>query len=252
MLQFAQIKIILNMKTIKNLLFSCISMSVMLISCNQKTAEPNTLSDKEQAEGWVLLFDGKSLDRWHVYNQTENNPAWMIKDGAIYCDPNNQSNKGDLVSNESYQNYEFQFDWKLEKEGNSGIFINVQEKPGIDATWQSGPEYQLLEDSHADFAIPQKKAGCLYTFLPQQNFVNTKSKGEWNRSKIIQKDGKVTFMLNDKITAEMDFNSEKWKNMVQQSHFKDFPEFGKNTSGKIALQDWSRGVSFRNLKIKTL
>ncbi|WP_104381224.1 DUF1080 domain-containing protein [Sphingobacterium sp. HMA12] len=240
------------MKNFKNLLFSCISMSAMLISCDQEISQPNTLSEKEKTEGWQLLFDGKSLDKWHVYNQTGTNPAWVIKDGILYCDPNNQSNRGDLVSNETYQNYEFQFDWKLEKEGNSGVFINVQEKPDINATWQSGPEYQLLEDSHADFSIPQKKAGCLYTFLPQQNFVNTKTKAEWNTSRIIQKDGKVTFVLNNKITAEMDFNSDKWKSMVQQSHFKDFPEFGKNTSGKIALQDWSRGVSFRNLKIKAL
>lgn len=50
----------------------------------------------------------------------------------------------------------------------------------------------------------------------------------------------------------MDFNSAKWKDLVKHSNFKDYPEFGKHISGKLALQDWSRGVSFRNLKIKTL
>ncbi|MGE8381898.1 MAG: family 16 glycoside hydrolase, partial [Sphingobacterium sp.] len=96
------------------------------------------------------------------------------------------------------------------------------------------------------------RAGCLYTFLPQQNFVSTKAKDDWNQSSIIQKDGKITFYLNGTVTAEMDFNSQKWKDLVKHSTFKDFPEFGQHISGKLALQDWSRGASFRNLKIKQL
>jgi len=50
----------------------------------------------------------------------------------------------------------------------------------------------------------------------------------------------------------MDFKSKAWFDKIEKSHFRDFPEFGKHTKGKIALQDWSRGVSFRNIKIKTL
>ncbi|WP_306429283.1 DUF1080 domain-containing protein [Sphingobacterium sp. E70] len=176
----------------------------------------------------------------------------MVRNGTIYCDPNNESQKYDLVSNTDYKNYEFKFEWKLEKEGNSGVFVNVQEQPDINATYHSGPEYQLLADSHPDFDKPLKRAGCLYTFLPQQNFVSTKAKDDWNQSSIVQKDGKITFYLNGKVTAEMDFNSQKWKDLVKHSTFKDFPEFGQHVSGKLALQDWSRGVSFRNLKIKQL
>lgn len=242
----------INLNLFKNfLLILCIG--CLFNSCKSDKSAPNTLTEQEQKEGWQLLFDGTTLNNWHTYNNEKNAPtAWVVKNGTIYCNPNDESQKFDLVSDKVYKNYEFKFEWKLEKEGNSGVFINVQERPDINATYHSGPEYQLLADSHPDFDKPLKRAGCLYMFLPQQNFVNTKAKDDWNQSSIVQKDGKVTFYLNGTVTAEMDFNSQKWQNMVKHSTFKDFPEFGKHTSGKLALQDWSRGASFRNLKIKQL
>lgn len=235
----------------KVLLAACLG--CLFYSCKNDTSTPNTLTNEEKNEGWELLFDGSTLNHWHTYNNEKKAPnAWVVKNGTIYCDPGSESQKYDLVSDAEYKNYEFKFEWKLEKEGNSGVFVNVQERPDINATYHSGPEYQLLADSHPDFDKPLKRAGCLYMFLPQQNFVNTKAGNDWNQSSIIQKDGKITFYLNGKVTAEMDFTSAKWKDLVKHSTFKDYPEFGQYVNGKLALQDWSRGVSFRNLKIKKL
>lgn len=213
---------------------------------------PNTLSEKEKKEGWELLFDGRSLSNWHVYNQGNVPSAWVVHGGVLYCDPDSDFKKGDLVTDKEFENYELTFDWQLEKAGNSGVFVNVQERPDIDATYHSGPEYQLLEDSHADFDKPLKRSGCLYTFFPQKNFVNTKTAGRWNQSRIVQKNGKAEFYLNGKITAQVDFDSTVWKNLIPKSVFKDYPEFGKHNKGRIALQDWSRGVSFRNIKVRQL
>jgi hypothetical protein len=58
--------------------------------------------------------------------------------------------------------------------------------------------------------------------------------------------------LNGVLTAEQDLSADTWKNMVSKSNFKYFPLFGKNTSGRIALQEWSKGVAFRNIKVKEL
>ncbi|WP_159635307.1 3-keto-disaccharide hydrolase [Sphingobacterium composti Ten et al. 2007 non Yoo et al. 2007] len=222
------------------------------VACSSNSQQPNTLSEKEESEGWTLLFNGKNLDGWHLYNNRLPSSAWMVIDDYIYCDPNSESDRIDLVSNQQFENYELKFEWKLEKEGNSGVFINVKEEPSIAQTFFSGPEYQLLEDSHMDFNLPLKKSGCLYNFTPQLNSVRTKMQRQWNESRIVQKDGKIEFYLNGHQTAKMDFNSEQWHNMVSKSNFKDYPQFGKYTKGHIALQDWSRGVSFRNIKIKQL
>ncbi|NQD69427.1 DUF1080 domain-containing protein [Sphingobacterium shayense] len=235
-----------------NTIFLPLLSSVVFFACSSPEEEPNKLTEEEKETGWELLFDGKSLNNWHIYNKKNIPAPWVVQNGTIYCDPTSDTQKGDLISNNTYENYEFTFEWKLEKEGNSGVFINVIEDPTIDATYHSGPEYQLLDDAHVDFDKPLKRSGCLYTFSPQKNFVNTKPRNEWNQSRIVQKDGKVTFYLNDVMTAETDFNSSEWKAQVTRSAFKNYPEFGKNTKGKIALQDWSRGVSFRNIKIRNL
>jgi len=239
-----------KLKSITKIIPLCIAL--LATSCSEENKVPNTLTEKEKSEGWELLFDGHSLANWHIYNKGNVPSSWTIQNGVLYCDPNSDEKKGDLISNKEYTDYELKFDWKLEKEGNSGVFINVQEQPDIDNTYQSGPEYQLLDDAHPDFDKPLKKSGCLYTFTPQKNLVNTKMRTDWNTSRIVQKDGNITFYLNDVVTAEMDLKSKKWQDLVKQSHFKEYPEFGKHTKGHIALQDWSRGVSFRNIKIKEL
>ena len=234
-------------------LFLALFVLPLVIACKDRgSGTPNTLSEQEKAKGWELLFDGKSFTNWHIYNQGNVPSAWVIDNGAIYCDPNSDLRKGDLVTDREFENFELVFDWKLEKEGNSGVFINVQERSDIDATHYSGPEYQLLEDSHVDYEKPLKRSGCLYEFFPQKNFVKTKGKGQWNHSRIVQNKGTTEFYLNGTLTAEVDFDSSTWKNLIAKSVFKNHPEFGQHTKGRIALQDWSRGVYFQNIKIRQL
>ncbi len=84
------------------------------------------------------------------------------------------------------------------------------------------------------------------------NSVDPKAAGEWNESMIKQVNGKIEFYLNGVLTAQEDLSASHWKDMVAASNFKSFPEFGKHTQGRIALQDWSKGIWFRNIKIKPL
>lgn len=216
--------------------------------------KPNVLTAQEQKEGWSLLFDGKSTNGWHLYNKGKAASAWNVKNGELYCKADDyQAQHGDLISDKQFENYDLKFDWKIVKAGNSGLFINVQEKKELPTAWASGPEYQLLEKSHNDHtANPAKRAGCLFNLFPQKNPVLPKAPGEWNQSRIKQVNGKVEFYLNGVLTASEDLKSEKWKKAVAASNFKTFPEFGKHTKGHLALQDWANGISFRNIKIKQI
>ncbi|WPU93128.1 DUF1080 domain-containing protein [Mucilaginibacter sabulilitoris] len=217
------------------------------------TPDPNNkLTAKEQAAGWKLLFDGHSTAGWHLYNSQAAFTAWKAKDGELFCDPQDKSGPGDMITDKEYKNFDLKFDWKLPKGGNSGVFINVLERNDIPAGWASGPEYQLLDDAHPDYAKPQSRSGCLYGFAPQKNPVKSKPSDTWNHSEIKQKNGKVQFYLNGVLTAEEDFASTAWAKKVADSHFKGFPEFGKHINGHIALQDWATGISFRNIKIREL
>lgn len=250
------------MKTINpNLILGCI-ITLSIWSCQSKSPETsnsepeikqgNQLSNEEKEEGWKLLFDGSTLDGWHVYNKGKAESAWEAVNGELKCNPEKTDDPADLLTDAQYENFEFAFEWKIEEEGNSGVFINVVEKPEIKTAWASGPEYQLLSNSHAEVDVPLKLSGCLYNFFPQKNPAETKSSSEWNQSKIIQLDGKTQFFLNGVLTTEVDFKSQAWADAVANSGFKDYQEFGKSTKGHIALQDWAKGISFRNLKIREL
>lgn len=239
----------------KYCLFSLLSLSaILLFSCGGNETAPNELSATEKAEGWQLLFDGKSMKGWHVYNKPQQTGRWIVTaDGVLNCDPSNSnSDAADLVSDQSYSNFEFVFEWKQADTGNSGVFINVQERDSIPFAWATGPEYQLLDQSHPDYSKPDKRSGCLYGFSAQKNPADPKTNEEWNQSRIRQVNGKAEFYLNGILTAEQDFTTEEWKQKVAATGFKNFPEFGKYSSGHIALQDWARGISFRNLKIRAL
>jgi hypothetical protein len=234
---------------------SIVFLTVIVLIINAfafKGDENNMLSKKEQAAGWKLLFDGHSTAGWHLYNSTTPFTVWKVKDGELFCDPVDKTGPGDLVTDKEYKNYDLKFDWKLPKSGNSGVFVNVLERKDIPTGWASGPEYQLLDDANPDFAKPSSRSGCLFGFAPQKNPVKTKPTNTWNHSEIKQQDGKVKFYLNGVLTAEEDFSSKSWADKVAKSHFTKFPEFGKHITGHIALQDWSTGVAFKNVKIKSL
>lgn len=214
-------------------------------------AQHNTLTEAEKAEGWVLLFNGKSLEGWHLYNKPETKSIWDVQEGVLVCDPlNGTGDHGDLVTDKAYKNYELVFEWDLPDTGNSGVFINVQESPEFRATYSTGPEYQLLGEKHLDYGVTNKRSGCLYSFAPQAIETKTQPSGAWNQSRIVQRDGKVEFYLNGNLTAQTDFNSEAWKNWVATSGFKGAPEFARHAEGHIGLQLWTSAVRFRNIKIR--
>ncbi len=243
----------------KKTLRFALSMSLfasVFISCSEKKVGNNELSNSETKEGWSLLFDGKTTDGWHLYNKAKVASSWMVENGELFCNTDSMGiEHGDLVTDKKYQNFDLKFEWKISKAGNSGVFINVIERDSIPTAWASGPEYQLLE--HENIGAKYLKdstrwSGCLYSFASQKNHAELKPFGQWNQSRIKQTNGKIEFYLNGVLTAEEDFNSQGWKDKVSNSNFKFFPLFGKSTAGQIALQEWSKGVAFRNIKIKEL
>lgn len=239
---------------------ACVPVSLLLcsiaflIGCAGNPDTANQLSPAEKKAGWLLLFNGKSLDGWHLYNDREKTASseWKAENGALVCDTLEALDRGDLVSDQEFGNYDLKFEWQLQEKGNSGVFINVLEQPGIATAWLSGPEYQLLDSAHIDYPKPEKRSGCLYGFAPQENPVANRPLGEWNRSEIIQKNGAVHFYLNGVCTYAGDFSAPAWKDQIAKTHFKDYPFFGQRTSGHIALQDWHSKGLFRNIKIKRL
>jgi hypothetical protein len=240
---------------------NCIKFSITLLcvvllnACSSNHEEHNVLSDKEKSEGWALLFDGNTMNGWHVFNKGNMPSAWSADSGKLICNPHAKNVKhGDLVTDKEYENYDLTFDWKISKAGNSGLFINVQERPEFGATFATGPEYQLLDDRNVEPGYLNNlshKAASIFGVIPDTSKTMPKS-GDWNHSRIMQKKGKVTFWLNGVQTVMIDFKSDDWKKAVAASSMIKYPSYAVALKGHIALQDWTSGVVFRDIKIKEL
>lgn len=227
-----------------------------LLSCSHKQEAQNSLTAAEKQAGWQLLFDGKSLDGWHIYNKKNTDSKWTANKGELVCDPKKTSGIfGDLVSDSIYKDFELLVDWKVAKGGNSGVFINVQEDSLYAATFATGLEMQLLDNENAEHRHQIDSthwAGCLYAVDGIGSNSNPQPHGNWNNSRILQKNGKVSFWLNGKLTFEGVPQSREFNELVQTGSMVAYPDFAKYGSGRIALQNHTDSVSFRNIKIRTL
>lgn len=216
---------------------------------------PNTLSKEEKKAGWKLLFDGKTTNGWHTYLKKEAGAKWQVKDGAIVFDPTLTTGGGDLVTDGIYENYELNLEWKISKGGNSGIIFDIQEDPKYGATYLTGPEMQVLDNIDAsDNKKENHLAGCLYDMSGDATVSKPAPVGEWNKVRLIQNKGHLTFWLNGIKTFEGQIGSDEWNQMIANSKFKDkyFSDFAKVAKGKIALQEHPGSSQWRNIKIRTL
>jgi hypothetical protein len=242
-------------KRIAHAILMALFCAIILNSCSPAADQHNILSDQEKSEGWTLLFDGKTTNGWHIFNKGTIASAWSADSGRLICNPHAKNIKhGDLVTDKEFENYDLKFEWKISKAGNSGLFINVQERPEFGATFATGPEYQLLDDKNMDADYLKNlshKAGAIFGVIANTSNT-TPNAGQWNQSRIVQKNGKVTFWLNGVQTIAADFKSEEWKKVVASGSMAKYPSFGAAVKGHISVQDWTSGVSFRDIKIKEL
>ncbi|MDR1153113.1 MAG: DUF1080 domain-containing protein [Bacteroidales bacterium] len=232
---------------------------ILLAACTLNVAaqKNNTLTAKEKKEGWTLLFDGKNMDGWRKCNSAEMAANWKIDDGAMKVSRGAQAGRGQdgdiLYAAKKYGNFELSIDWKIEKEGNSGIFYYVVEYPG-QPIYYAAPEIQVLDNWNAgDNRLTSHLAGSLYDMIPALP-QNAKPAGEWNTIVVRVKDGKAIHTQNGVKVLEYELWTPAWYSLVAKSKFKDWPGFkeGPAKEGYIGLQDHGYDCWFRNIKIREL
>ena len=201
---------------------------------------------------WNNLIKNNSTDGWHLYGKEKGGDAWTVADGVLHLNPN-KAERGDLVTNESYENFHLKYDWKISKNGNSGLMFNVNEDvEKYPHPYLTGPEMQVLDNNgHPDAKIFKHRAGDLYDLIASST-ETAKPFGEWNKAEIILNKGQLQFFLNGKQVVKTTMWDSNWDKMVAASKFKSMPDFGKYRSGKIVLQDHGDQVWFKNILIKKL
>ena len=223
----------------------------------------------KDADGWITMFDGKTLNGWRGYNREDIPNAWDVNDNAIHIKGTGAGEAGakdggDLVFAHKFKNFELEWEWKVAKGANSGVFILIQEVEG-QPSYISSPEYQILDNAnHPDAKLGKdgnRMSASLYDMIPAKP-QNSKPFGEWNKSKIMCYKGTVVHYQNDEPVVEYHLWTQQWKEMLDASKFsKDkWPLAyelllncgGPNKEGFIGLQDHGDDVWYRNIKIKVL
>lgn len=195
--------------------------------------------------GWTSLSDPAS---WRGYLKQDLPAGWQFADGVL----SRVAQAGDIVTRETFENFELQLEWQVQTGGNSGIFFGVKEDPSLPAVYYSGPEFQILDNSaHQDGLDPLTSAGANYAVhFPVRDV--TREAGEWNRARIIVNGTHVEHWLNGTKVVDYELGSNDWARRVAKSKFRDWPAYGQTRNGHIALQDHGDPVAFRNIRIRRL
>lgn len=223
----------------------------------------------KDADGWITLFDGKTFKGWRGYNKTEVPGKWTIEDNSIKFNGTGageaqDSDGGDIIFAHKFGNFEFEFEWKVAKGSNSGVFFYIQEVEGQPA-YISAPEYQVLDnENHPDAKLGKdgnRMSASLYDMIPAKP-QNAKPFGEWNKGKILCFKGTVVHYQNDEPVVEYHLWTSQWKEMIDKSKFskENWPLAyellvncgGENKNGFVGFQDHGDNVWFRNIKVKIL
>lgn len=252
------------MKKLSLLLLAVAMSSAGCQDNNQKTAETeqenqskNQAMENSQAQNeWEPLLSGENLDGWKAYNSDEIT-QWKLEDGALVFTPaeGERSGSENLITEDTYTNFELSLEWKIAEGGNSGIMWGVQEGEELSEPYLTGPEIQVLDNErHPDAQNgPIRQSGALYDLVEPTEDV-TKPAGEWNEMTIRinyeENQGSVT--LNGSEITEFPLEGEEWDNLVENSKFSDWEDFGQHKTGHIALQDHGDKVWYRNIKIREL
>ncbi|MCW0482194.1 3-keto-disaccharide hydrolase [Gaoshiqia sediminis] len=239
---------------------------------------PNYLSPQERAQGWELLFDGKTTNGWRGAGK-DNFPTrgWKVQDGVLIVEAAEgaeSGNGGDIVTVEEYSMFELKLDFKITEGANSGIKYYITEKYG---TKQSaiGLEYQILDDEkHPDAKMGtdgNRTVGSLYDLIPAHKNKLVNKPGEWNQARLvvsgIRRDewlkgssleasefagAHVEHWLNNRKVLEYERGTQAFYALVARSKYAQWEGFGNWQSGHILLQDHGDEVHFRSIKIRKL
>ncbi len=243
-------------------------------------ARPNQLTDAERVAGWRLLFDGRTLAGWRGLGyDTVPTAHWKTVDGTIKkiasgkvprVPDGRPLNGGDLMTVETFGDFELSWEWKVTPGANSGVKYNVSEElsvaqggaltPAAVAQGSIAPnhsalgfEYQMLDDDrHPDGQLPTHRAGALYDLVAPSGAKHLRPVGEWNQSRVVFRGNHGEHWLNGEKIVEFELGTARMDSALAASKYHAIPGFAERRKGHIVLQDHGDEVYFRSIKVRVL
>ena len=244
----------ITLARMRNLIYrlSTITLLILFISCSEKSNDE-----------WTYIFDGETFDGWHSYDGDPVGSQWSINNGELIFTNNYDESGHDILTDKEYTSFELSLEWNVSKGGNSGIFYGVKQIPEFSA-FSTGPEIQILDNANGYAGSDLEYAPSLFDLVKSNNSnLKVNGYGNWNHViiKIDHENNLGTVKFNGELAFTYPLSGTEWDKLVSKSKFAlgsersdatYAPDFGKFKTGKIALQDHSTDVKFRNIKIREL
>lgn len=220
----------------------------------------NQLTTFESEQGWEMLWDGETTEGWRGAKLDKfPEQGWKIENGeltVLASGGEESAAGGDIVNETIYSDFELKLEFNITEGANSGVkyFVDTELNKGEGSA--IGLEYQILDDeNHPDAKLGSHEGSrtlaSLYDLIQADPDKPVNAKGAWNQLHIISKGNHVEHWLNGMKVLEFDRKTEGFRQLVQESKYKDWPNFGELDEGHLLLQDHGNRVSFKNIKIKT-
>jgi len=261
--------------------FLCVS----VLSCY---AADNALTPEEKRAGWVLLFDGVTMNGWDDPRmKSPPGDAWTIEDGCLKANRRPRITE-DLFTKDMFGDFELVFEWRVSPAGNSGVKYRIQDhwflapheigglrerfeqsversflhpvsgRPSRGQDYVIGFEYQITDDALNGDAKSHLKhtAGALYDMVAPSTAA-TKPVGEFNSSRILLQGNHVEHWMNGVKVVDSSLDSADALHGIE-TRWKDAPHVEEllakqpKKSCPISLQNHGDEAWFRNIKIRRL
>ena len=221
--------------------------SLMLLPC--ATVSLGIADETHPAGGaaWHSLLEERSAPAWRGWKEPGLPAGWHVAGGVL----SKEGPVEDLVTSRNYGNFELELEWKIGKAGNSGIFYRGTRE--YDHIYWSAPEYQLLDDAHAEDGRSRlTAAGSAYALYGGPAGI-VRPFDHWNRARLLVQGMHVEHWLNGQKVVEYELQSPDWKRKVAASKFAAYPNYGLATTGLIGLQgDHPGALAIRHIRIREL
>ena len=205
------------------------------------------LAEAPAVPEWRSLSGDEARRFWRGWKSPDLPDGWRIDGGVL----GKEGEVEDIVSRESFGDFELELEWKVSAGGNAGIFFRGTRE--YDHIYWSAPEYQLLDDArHPDGGNRLTSAAAAYALYAAPEGV-VKPAGEWNLARIVVDGANVEHWLNGRKVVSYELWSPDWKAKVAASKFAKYPNYGLAKEGLLGIQgDHAGTLELRGMRIRRL